>query len=646
MSKINVLPKNIAELIAAGEVVERPASVVKETLENSIDAGATSITVEIKNGGISYIRITDNGSGIEKEDIEKAFLSHATSKIYRAEDLNAIFTLGFRGEALASIAAVSKVDVLSRVESENVGSHLIIEGGEKVLLNEAGCPLGTTLIVRDLFYNVPARMKFLKRDVTEANYIADIIDKVALSHPEISFRFIREGKQELQTPGDGNLFNTVYALFGKDFANSLLEAEYSNDGFEIGGFISKPEKSRPNRNMQFFFLNGRYIKSPTASAALSEAYKNSIMVGKFPSCVLNIKIDPEHVDVNVHPSKTEVRFTNEKALFSTVYYCAKNAITNHFLNPEQNFSADPVGQIKVSQSHDDVSLKGREGAERIIAEPVISKWDYRQNETAVNSNILRKLNILADDVEVKQESFFKNVTDIYPEKISSEGRDKEKFEEHETAATVTENFAFTKEDGNEYKASVNDNLSDLVVIGEVFSTYIIAQLADKILLIDKHAAHERIIFDKLNKEKADGARQILLTPLTVLLNKEEYAAVLDNLDLLAESGFDVSDFGGGTVLVRECPMELESHEVEEVIYELAGFLLTNTNELLSSKKEWLYQSIACRAAIKAGDFTGSYERERFVTMLLNNPDVRFCPHGRPVFIEVKKSEFEKLFKRS
>ncbi|HRT82482.1 MAG TPA: DNA mismatch repair endonuclease MutL, partial [Oscillospiraceae bacterium] len=257
MSKINVLPKNIAELIAAGEVVERPASVVKETLENSIDAGATSITVEIKNGGITYIRITDDGSGIEKEDIEKAFLSHATSKISTADDLNAIFTLGFRGEALASIAAVSKVEVLSRVEGEDIGSHLIIEGGEKVMHDDAGCPVGTTLIVRDIFYNVPARMKFLKRDVTEANYIADIVDKVALSHPEISFRFIRDGKQELLTPGDGNLYNTVYALFGKEFASGLLEAKYSNDGFEIDGFVSKPEKSRPNRNMQFFFLNGR-----------------------------------------------------------------------------------------------------------------------------------------------------------------------------------------------------------------------------------------------------------------------------------------------------------------------------------------------------------------------------------------------------
>ncbi|HOO25200.1 MAG TPA: DNA mismatch repair endonuclease MutL [Clostridiales bacterium] len=646
MSKINVLPKNIAELIAAGEVVERPASVVKETLENSIDAGATSITVEIKNGGITYIRITDDGSGIEKEDIEKAFLSHATSKISTADDLNAIFTLGFRGEALASIAAVSKVEVLSRVEGEDIGSHLIIEGGEKVMHDDAGCPVGTTLIVRDIFYNVPARMKFLKRDVTEANYIADIVDKVALSHPEISFRFIRDGKQELLTPGDGNLYNTVYALFGKEFASGLLEAKYSNDGFEIDGFVSKPEKSRPNRNMQFFFLNGRYIKSATASAALSEAYKNSVMAGKFPSCVLNIKINPEHVDVNVHPTKTEVRFSNEKSLFSTVYYCAKNAITNYFLHPEESLNLSPVGQIKASQTDDKESKTGQNATEKNVTRPTERKWELNKVKTAVDSSLLRKLNIVADDLDVKQKSLFANLDETEEKESVSVFPENEKTEAVEVTSVSAVKSSFPQEAEREYKPSVKDELPGLDVIGEVFATYIIAQLGEKVFLIDKHAAHERIIFDKLNRQQDDGDRQILLTPLTVLLNKEEYAAVLDNLDLLAESGFDVSDFGGGTVIVRECPMELQRHEIEDVIFELAGFLLTNTNELLSSKKEWLLQSIACRAAIKAGDFTSAYERERFVTMLLKNPDVRFCPHGRPVYIEVKKSEFEKLFKRS
>ena len=326
MPKIKVLPKEIAELIAAGEVVERPASVIKELMENAIDAGSSSVTVEIKNGGITYIRVTDNGCGISREDIRNAFISHATSKISTRDDLYAIGTLGFRGEALASIAAVSNVEVLTRTTEEETGTRYCISAGEETLVDDAGCPLGTTIVVRDLFFNTPARMKFLKKDVSEANAVAGIVDKIALSNPDVSIRFIREGKSALFTSGSGDLKTAAYEIFGKDFADGLIEADYSFESVKISGLVSKPTKSRPNRNMQFFFVNGRLVKSGTASAALSEAYKNSIMVGKFPYCVLNITTAPGLVDVNVHPAKIEVRFANERTVFSAVYYAAKNAL--------------------------------------------------------------------------------------------------------------------------------------------------------------------------------------------------------------------------------------------------------------------------------------------------------------------------------
>jgi len=362
MNRIQILSKQVTELIAAGEVVERPASVVKEIMENSIDAGATSITLEIKNGGITFIRITDNGSGIAKEDVINAFKSHATSKISSVDDLGAIITLGFRGEALASVAAVSKVELLTRAEDE-LGSRYCIEGGEQILFDEAGCPKGTTLIIRDLFYNTPARMKFLKKDVSEANAVAGVVDRIALSHPEVAVRFVRDGKQTLLTSGDGKLGSAIYAIFGKDFANGLIPADYMLENVRVSGFVSKPMAARPNRSMQFFFLNGRLIKTGTGTTALNEAYKNSIMAGKFPSCVLNIEISHDQVDVNVHPAKIEARFANEKQLFNVIYYCVKNAIHGGDSRPNidltkaavsQYFNAlDQVQQIRLPVKNDD-----------------------------------------------------------------------------------------------------------------------------------------------------------------------------------------------------------------------------------------------------------------------------------------------------
>lgn len=668
MSRIHVLSKQITELIAAGEVVERPASVVKEIMENSIDAGASTVTLEIKNGGITYIRITDNGSGISKNDVSNAFLSHATSKISSAEDLNAILTLGFRGEALASIAAVSKVELMTRTAGEELGTRYCIEGGEQILLDDAGCPKGTTLIIRDLFYNTPARMKFLKKDVTEANAVAGVVDRIALSHPEVSIRFIRDGKQALLTSGDGKLLSAAYAIFGKDFSAGLIPAEYSLEGIKVSGYVSKPLAARPNRSMQFFFLNGRLIKTATGATAVREAYKNSIMIGKFPSCILNIEISPELVDVNVHPAKIEVRFANEKQLFNVIYYCVKNAILGGDTRPNIRLSQpnvnqyfnvlEQVEQIKLPVKNDNYwvhkpveAVRSNNPNINILVdddeptEPVIQQ----NSSLSGNSNQTKNNNVDAEYIkdvliipEVKAES---SATFIQP--VESEANFNTKLAEDNKHPYNTEVTKTPEEIKKMPESSKMEEPFDepITIIGEAFKTYIIAEIGDKILIIDKHAAHERMIYDKLKNREPEDASQILLMPVTVTLNKEEYSAVLENRELLKETGFIIDDFGAGMVIVQECPMILDIQAVEEVIMELAGYLLTNKQELISEKIEWLYHSMACRAAIKAGDFTSDYERERFVKNLLHRQDIRYCPHGRPVMVEMKQTELEKKFGR-
>lgn len=651
MSIIQVLSRQVTELIAAGEVVERPASVVKEIMENSIDAGATAITLEIKNGGITFIRITDNGSGILKEDIVNAFKSHATSKISSADDLSAIVTLGFRGEALASVAAVSKVELLTRAQGEELGSRYCIEGGEQVLFDDAGCPKGTTLIIRDLFYNTPARMKFLKKDVSEANAVAGVVDRIALSHPEVAVRFVRDGKQTLMTSGDGKLDSAIYAIFGKDFSAGLIPAKYVLENIKVSGFVSKPMAARPNRSMQFFFLNGRLIKTATGTTALNEAYKNSIMAGKFPSCVLNIEISPEQVDVNVHPAKIEARFANEKQLFNVIYYCAKNAVLGGDSRPNLSLTKAAVAQY--------LDIAGQTRQIR-LTDSKESFWEQRSDNGIKNHN--PKIDISADDDEIIEE---KKRGGAYSIDISensnraSEPDDKHEFE-YRTAGNPEQTAASFRTDStsgdksnpagdgfNEHKALLTEAHQEVpvTIIGEAFKTYIVAENGDNILIIDKHAAHERIIFEKLIAGKTDESAQIMLFPVTVTLSKEEYSAVLDNTELLAQAGFEVEDFGAGMVIVRECPMMLDIGSVEEVVMELAGYLLSNKHEIISERLEWLFHSIACRAAIKAGDFTSETERERFVENLLSLPDIRYCPHGRPVIIEMKRKELEKSFGR-
>lgn len=642
MPNINILPKHIAELIAAGEVVERPSSIVKEIMENAIDAGADKITLEIKRGGITYIRITDNGCGIDRDNIRKAFISHATSKISTADDLNAICTLGFRGEALASIAAVSRVEVMTRGEGEEVGTRYCIEGGEETLLDDAGCPKGTTLIVRDLFYNTPARMKFLKKDVSEGNAVAAVVDRIALSHPEVSVRFIRDSKDVLFTSGDGKLENAIYKTLGKDFASTLIPCDYELEGVRVSGFISKPFNARPNRMMQYFFLNDRFIKTRTGMVALEEAYKNSIMVGKFPACVLNIHIAPGAVDVNVHPSKTEVRFANEKLIFNAVYYCAKSALQQGDTRVQANFK-QKVGRQFMPKPNEGRQIKIYEQQLEQVKKESLPKedfWGKTTSEEFVKLSEPKKTEkitfndssefSLKKDEEPDLIPVFKPVEEAKPPVIETVEEVVPEAKAEQPASEVEE----VKPEPEPYR-----------VIGEAFKTYILVEQGKKLLIIDKHAAHERMLFEKLRANNGEIETQMLLAPVTVTLSKEEYSAVLDNLELLDKAGYRVEDFGGGMVIVSECPTAVADADLAEVVMELAGYLVNNRRELIPEKLDWIYHSTACRAAIKAGDKTSEYELEKFVEKLLNDPDIRYCPHGRPVLIEMSKYEIEKNFGR-
>ena len=691
MAKINVLPKEIAELIAAGEVVERPASVVKELLENAIDAGAKNVTVEIQNGGIKYIRITDNGCGIEREDIANAFKSHATSKIKHKDDLDAIMTLGFRGEALASIAAVAKVEVLTRTPNEQTGTRYCICAGEEELIDDAGCPKGTTIVVRDLFFNTPARMKFLKKDVTEANAVAGVVDKIALSHPDVSIRFIREGKNTLFTSGSGDLKTTAFEILGRDFSDGLMQAEYTYEGVEVKGLVSKPSKSRANRNMQFFFVNGRLVKTGTGSAALTEAYKNTVMVGKFPYCILNINTNPMLVDVNVHPAKIEVRFANERSVFSAVYYAAKNALEmrdtpplvclQRKLEPSLFEQARPqTEQLRMPQKNPDFwqnqsanefshNLHKDEYKNEPKSNSSFNINTYRttnENGPKISSpNVVNAPETVKAQVTTSQDDFLSSVAspkiDLPLESeepstldyfYSKQNKAKEENlrEENQVQQTWEEIKASSKEEYEEHenKEAQNEDKGNseeqITVIGEAFKTYIIVQKGNSLFMVDKHAAHERMLFNKLKKNDHIN-RQVLLSPISVTLSKEEYSAVLDNLDLLLESGFEAEDFGSGMVIVHECPMEVSADDVADLVCELAGYLAQNRQRVITEKKNWLLSLLACKAAIKAGYNTTQYEREAFIKRLFSDNEVRYCPHGRPVMIEITRGELERNFGR-
>lgn len=702
MGVINVLDKHIAELIAAGEVVERPSSVIKELVENSIDAGAKNITVEIKNGGTTFMRVADDGCGIYRDDIKKAFLRHATSKVKTANDLDTISTLGFRGEALASISAVSRLQVITKNENEEIGSCYEIEGGDEISLEEAGCPTGTTFVIRDLFYNIPARSKFLKKDVAEGNAVSALMDKIVLSHPEVAFTFIRDGKQVLRTFGDGKLLSAIYSVFGKDFAKGLIPVDYTLDSVTVKGYISKPINSRPNRNMQNFFINGRFVKTRTGMAALEEAYKGSIMVGKFPSAVLQLTVPYEIIDVNVHPAKIEVRFINERPVFDAIYHAVKTALQQgderkqvHF---KENTAFNEIKKVNPFNNAQAVFAKAENTpAEKPIKpieriEPVLKnsepkpynpfdELDLKDEKTKPVSIDNLKMSDSSNPFDIYSKQAIKRNSELENKKAEFSKQKLEKAEQlilkatqqeeslpkqeitvddltAESTETPIETEVSKKEvkplkEISENKTDNNDALTELPkeqtklrFLGEAFNTYIIVEKNDnEVLIIDKHAAHERIIYEKLKADSGSANVQYLLTPITVTLDKIDYDAAVSNLDMFAKCSFDVEDFGNGTLLVRSAPQYLAATEIADCITEMSGYIASGKKDIYTEKMDWFYHNVSCRSAIKAGNKSTVQELMDIAWTLEKNPQIKYCPHGRPICIVMTKYEIEKQFGR-
>lgn len=734
MGRINILDKHMAELIAAGEVVERPASAIKEMVENSIDAGSTAITVEIKNGGVSFMRVADNGSGIMRDDVKKAFLRHATSKIKDQNDLDKIGTLGFRGEALASISAVSDLTLITRCPDDFVGTTYRIRGGEEVLFEDIGCPVGTTFIVRELFYNVPARMKFLKKDVSEGNAVSAVMDRLALAHPEIAFTYIKDGKTVLKTTGDGKLRSAIYSVFGRDFVNTLMPVDYTLDGVRVYGFISRPVHARPNRNMQNFFINGRYVKTKTGVVALEEACKGSVMVGKFPACVLNIQLDFSMVDVNVHPAKIEVRFVNEKPVFDAVYHGVKSALLKEDTNKsavinstKKNYcepqtpkvnpfemaqmifkkrdlkdtkekevpkdtekEADPISQLdsvgktenplNTTEKITAVKIAETNSAEKKSVEVTLSKPatdvsisfvdEAPENEKKISSqgeenDPIKKVTPSDEYIKALKEKIINNFKDHG--NFSSKN---EKTDFNDTKRTDENSWVYNNlnkevfiDEGIKSKQSIPDKsqlenftgenlleadgqLSMPRFIGELFNTYIIMENEKKeMLLVDKHAAHERILYEKLKKEKGRGFSQMLLEPVRVVLDKMDYDSSVAHLGVFKEAGFDVEDFGFGTLIVRSAPQYLDEKDIQDSVIEMAGYISKNKKDITTEHMDWIYHNVACRAAVKGGNLNSDAELMEIVKILQKNPQLRYCPHGRPIVVSISKREIEKQFGR-
>jgi len=643
MPKINLLPKELSEIIAAGEVVERPASVVKELIENSIDAGAKHITLEISRGGILYIRITDDGCGISFEDVPVAFLRHATSKIKNEKDLENIASLGFRGEALAATSVVSKVELFTKQASDVFGTHYKIEGGNEVLYEENGCPEGTTIVVRDIFYNTPARMKFLKKDITEGNSVAAVFECAALSHPEIAFKFIRDSKLIMSTSGDGKLENAIYSVLGREISSTLIPFE-SKGTISVSGFACKPAFCRKSRGVQYIFLNGRYVQSKTIVAACEQAYKNSVMVGKFPAFVINVNIPFDSVDVNVHPAKTQVRFSDEKRIFDAVYVAVKSAVLSGDTRPEIKFApkkTEGFGKMSVEEYRQEVAKVPLTPAEQIYTQkPKESSVVFKNDNTPF--------------FERKDVKDYIEKTKKFEEKrdfsVSSKSVDIFVDEEEIKSLDTTPKTIKTQEKNAQIQTETNETAfipvkdeEEIRFIGEAFYTYIIVEKGDTVYFIDKHAAHERINFNRLkNSVKAES--QQLLLPVTVRLSGEEFTAVTQNTELLEKAGFEVEDFGNLTVIVRAIPAVLGNEDVTDTLLEVAQNLLSK-GIAMGETLDRIYHTVSCKAAIKAGNINGKVELERLANEVLSDKDVMYCPHGRPVAFTLTKKELEKQFGR-
>lgn len=655
MSFINVLSKEVSELIAAGEVIERPSSVIKELVENSIDSGAGHITVEIKNGGSTYMRVTDDGCGMSFDDVPTAFLRHATSKITEKEDLDNILTLGFRGEALASVAAVSRVELMTKQKQDDLGTLYAIEGSVGTTHERSGCPDGTTIIIRDLFYNVPARRKFMKKDVTEANAVGQILRKIALSHPEISFRFIRDNKPDFNSCGDGELFSAIYAVYGRDFARDLMPVSYENGGIRVDGFTIKPLYAKNNRAFQNFFVNGRYVQSKLCSAALENAYTNLIMTGKFPACVLMISVSPSSMDVNIHPAKAQVRFTDEKSISDAIYFAVKNAMLQDGLVYEFELKSTaqdwkkplPEEDKSVQQEFMFTPIdKINEVEEKLSAKPVISTPAVSEKQSEP---------VEKPEIPVKQD--IPEKMPVFTEKPAL----KEEFPEKEEAPVPVEGFRFINSKSFERPAQTPEKPAEtapekksewtekpkIKVIGEAFGVYIIAETEDKtMVMIDKHAAHERIIFEKLKSRNCRQYSQMLMNGVKVLLTADEFSALEENVDMLGDMGFAFDFSQRPCAVATAVPTFIMELDMEEIISEIAHNLRMHNVNPQSHALDDLLHTVACKSAIRGNDKNDIRELQALAEEVYSNEAIRHCPHGRPVMFTMSKSNIEHQFGRT
>ncbi len=657
MGIINVLDFSVANLIAAGEVVDRPASVIKELLENSIDAGADDITVEIKCGGVSFMRVSDNGKGISKEDMPVAIKRHATSKIKDANDLSSILTLGFRGEALAAIASVSKLRIMSKTRECSVGYILESEGGEVKGIAEAGCPDGTTVIVENLFENVPARLKFLKKDTTEAMAVSAYVEKIALSRPDISIKLIIDGNMKFMTSGDSKLYNVIYVLFGRDFAKRLIPVELKHETIRVWGYISTPDNIRANRNFQNFFINGRYIKSKTVSAALEQAYSTFIPADKFPCAVLNLDISPSSVDVNVHPAKLEVKFSNEKLIFDSVYSTVRQALESKIERPELKMYASS-GSYHTSDYTKKLNPFVPIGENREVTKEQIGftyqSFNLGANKKDIESNVdTAEIPISKPSYgDVSKEYLYSNpVTECdehkapFDDPFKSSITDYAKF----TEVKPTDKFAEIKPRDPVESIIVENKTPHFRLIGEAFYSYVFAELEDSVLIIDKHAAHERIIFEELknNLKNKQVVSQYLLAPIDVILTDTEASAISEYADEIKQTGFEFKVYGN-TVSITEIPIELDHAGVVPMIETIADRLSNGTGNVALSK-EMIYEKALFQASCKAAVKIGHKHDEEYINWICERviklDIIKFCPHGRPVAFELTKRDFERQFKR-
>ena len=664
MPKIVQLSRHVADLIAAGEVVERPASVVKELVENAIDAGAARVTVEIQNGGMTFIRISDNGCGMAPEDARTAFLRHATSKIRNKDDLAAISTLGFRGEALAAISAVSRIDLLTKA-ADTPGVSLHLEAGQITQEAPAGCPEGTTILVRDLFYNTPARMKFMKSDQAEASAVFLAVQQQALAHPEIAFRFLKDGQEQLSTAGSGDRMAAIYTVFGREIANNMIEVKGSWEQFTVRGFVTKPTCTRGNRSYQYFFVNSRFIKSRMLSAALEEAYKNQLMVGRFPVCVLEIDLPVQAVDVNVHPAKTEVKFLSERGAFDAVHYAVLSA-----LNKAPGRTAVQLPKSRQDQIAGSVSSNIPASKKDFFQTKTTE--EFRRTASAAEDNPFEKpvrpaakpVSVFVDEpsflsaalsspVQVPERTVkapvVPKVEPIAPAPMEAPVPltpvlEEEHFPLGRKAVSAPTKLTPAPEPESQQVLSIPE--VPFCVIGETMDTYILVEQGESLLLIDKHAAHERVLFEKLKSEEHPVMPQLLLQPVPVQLTKPEAQAVLENLPLLQSLGFDVSEFADLQLVLRQIPSDLTEEDACATLEAFAEDLLTGKRPSQADLRDNLLHTMACKAAIKAGWHTQPREREALVREVLSRDDIKYCPHGRPVCIELTKKELEKQFKRT